>query len=381
MKRTPRPSRDTLERMYLEERMSICKISEKIGVVPRTIINWLSLYEIPVRTVSEAKLKGIVKPTREDLKLRYIEDQRSSVWIATEIGVNPSTIRRWLHEYGIQVRTNSESQLKEAVKPSKEELEHLYLKERLNTYEIRDKLGVATPSITRWLKEYGIPVRSNSEAKLKGTVKPSKEELKIMYLEDGLNAYEISVKLGVADVSIGNWLREYGIQVRTNSESQLKEAVKPTIEELKIMYLEEWLSSYKISEIIGVSNVTVCNWLNECGIAVRTNSDYSGENSNGWKGGLSFLPYCQKFNRVLKEKIRNRDNHTCQNCGVRENGTNLSIHHIHYDKENCYPDLIAVCQSCNAKANSNRDEWEALYMNKLNDRGLLHWTLSNVPTI
>jgi len=271
MKRTPRPSRDTLERMYLEERMSICKISEKIGVVPRTIINWLSLYEIPVRTVSEAKLKGIVKP--------------------------------------------------------------------------------------------------------------SKEELKIMYLEDGLNACEISVKLGVADVSIGNWLREYGIQVRTNSESQLKEAVKPTIEELKIMYLEEWLSSYKISEIIGVSNVTVCNWLNECGIAVRTNSDYSGENSNGWKGGLSFLPYCQKFNRVLKEKIRNRDNHTCQNCGVRENGTNLSIHHIHYDKENCYPDLIAVCRSCNAKANSNRDEWEALYMNKLNDRGLLHWTLSNVPTI
>lgn len=103
----------------------------------------------------------------------------------------------------------------------------------------------------------------------------------------------------------------------------------------------------------------------------------SGEKSVFWKGGISFEPYCQKFNNKLKEKIRNRDNRTCQNCGVKENGRKHDVHHIHYDKENCYPDLITVCNSCNTKANINRKEWEIFYMNKLNERGLLLWTQSN----
>ena len=103
----------------------------------------------------------------------------------------------------------------------------------------------------------------------------------------------------------------------------------------------------------------------------------TGENNHAWNGGSSFFPYCDKFNNQLKEKVRNRDNRTCQNCGVKENGKKLPVHHIHYDKENCYPDLITVCNSCNSKANSNRDYWETFYINKLNERGLLFWTQNN----
>lgn len=103
----------------------------------------------------------------------------------------------------------------------------------------------------------------------------------------------------------------------------------------------------------------------------------SGEKSHFWNGGISFLPYCHKFNNGLKEKIRNRDNRTCQNCNKPENGRRHTVHHIHYDKENCYPDLITLCVGCNSKANTNRDNWESYYMNKLNDRGLLNWTLKN----
>lgn len=90
-----------------------------------------------------------------------------------------------------------------------------------------------------------------------------------------------------------------------------------------------------------------------------------GDKNPSWNGGSSFEPYCHKFNEKLKERIRDRDNRTCQGCGVKENGTKLSIHHIHYDKENCYPDLIAVCRSCNSKANSIRNWYEIYYMRKL----------------
>ena len=103
-----------------------------------------------------------------------------------------------------------------------------------------------------------------------------------------------------------------------------------------------------------------------------------GNKGSNWRGGISFEPYCPKFNRQLKMRVRERDNFTCQLCGVIENGKNLSIHHIHYDKNNCYPDLIALCVCCNTKVNSNRKYYEELFMNMLNSRDLLLWRLNYV---
>lgn len=100
----------------------------------------------------------------------------------------------------------------------------------------------------------------------------------------------------------------------------------------------------------------------------------TGPLNPAWNGGTSFEPYCYKFNNELKERIRERDNRTCQNCGTKENGRKLTCHHIHYDKENCYPDLITLCHSCNSKANGNRDYWEKYYMAILKTRGLLNWS-------
>lgn len=108
-------------------------------------------------------------------------------------------------------------------------------------------------------------------------------------------------------------------------------------------------------------------------ISEAKSGKYTGPDNVNWNGGSSFKPYCHKFNNTLKEKIRIRDNRICQNCGIPENGSKHTVHHIHYDKENCYPDLITLCRPCNSKANSNRDYWEVYYMNKLEERGLLNW--------
>ena len=107
--------------------------------------------------------------------------------------------------------------------------------------------------------------------------------------------------------------------------------------------------------------------------SIKKLREYIGEKASGWKGGISFLPYCEKFNDILKEKIRERDGRVCQLCGKSEdeNKNKLSVHHIHYDKENCYPDLITLCISCNIKINSNRDYWEEFFMKILFYRDLL----------
>lgn len=102
----------------------------------------------------------------------------------------------------------------------------------------------------------------------------------------------------------------------------------------------------------------------------------SGENAPNWKGGTSFGPYCPKFNKRLKEKIRERDNRTCQLCGRTEKENlqrfkqKLCMHHIHYDKPNCNPDLISLCKECSTVVNYNRAYYENLFMEKLKARGL-----------
>lgn len=111
----------------------------------------------------------------------------------------------------------------------------------------------------------------------------------------------------------------------------------------------------------------------------NTGESRIGINNPNWKGGKSFEPYCEKFNERFKEKVRTRDNRTCQICGIsEENNFNrykqrLHVHHVHYDKKNCYPDVLSACTRCNLKMNSYRDYWEKECMIILENRCLLNW--------
>ena len=84
--------------------------------------------------------------------------------------------------------------------------------------------------------------------------------------------------------------------------------------------------------------------------------------------GKSKEPYSIEFSNELKEKIRQRDNYTCQLCRCHEVecSQKLDIHHINYNKQNCNENnLISLCRSCNAKANNNRNYWKKYFKNKL----------------
>jgi hypothetical protein len=98
------------------------------------------------------------------------------------------------------------------------------------------------------------------------------------------------------------------------------------------------------------------------------------ENNPNWRGGITHLPYCEKWTKELREAVRIRDNYTCQLCGTIQHNRNHCVHHIHYDKSNCYPDLITLCIKCNPKVNYQREMYETFFMNKLNERHLLFWT-------
>lgn len=103
---------------------------------------------------------------------------------------------------------------------------------------------------------------------------------------------------------------------------------------------------------------------------IRRSFCYSGKGNPNWQGGIGSLLYSFEFNEEFKTLIRERDNNTCQLCGKtrEQEGKNLCVHHIYYDKMNeCTNenDFITLCRSCNIKVNRNREYWTEFFQLKL----------------
>jgi hypothetical protein len=96
----------------------------------------------------------------------------------------------------------------------------------------------------------------------------------------------------------------------------------------------------------------------------------SGNLAPGWKGGLSFEPYCIKFNGEFKERVRAFFGHKCVECGAPQNITKLHVHHVNFNKQSCcdnsIPLFVALCQPCHMKTNHNRAFWEDWFTEILN---------------
>jgi len=89
----------------------------------------------------------------------------------------------------------------------------------------------------------------------------------------------------------------------------------------------------------------------------KKNPRWKRENNPNWNNGSTFEEYGDGFTRKLKEKIVDRDNHRCRECGA--NNCKLVVHHIDYDKKNNKTEnLITLCRSCHSKTNFNRKDWE-----------------------
>lgn len=92
-----------------------------------------------------------------------------------------------------------------------------------------------------------------------------------------------------------------------------------------------------------------------------------GTSSPNWKGGISFDPYCIKFTKEFKERVREFFDRKCYVCGKSEEGLGrkLDIHHVNYDKmvccNNVKPLFVPLCRSCHSKTGSDRESWEEFF--------------------
>ncbi len=148
------------------------------------------------------------KPINFLLAEWYVNKKLSTYQIAKKFGVSNATILDWLRRYNIRTSTASPK----VSKPSKKELKELYINQHNSTLQIAEKFGISTSTTYQWLKESGIKIRDRSAAQLqKGSKKPTQKELERLYLERNLRISEIAKKLNYPQPTIHNWLKEYGI--------------------------------------------------------------------------------------------------------------------------------------------------------------------------
>lgn len=209
-----------------------------------------------------------MKPSPEELDDLYNKQGLTTYEIADLLGCGQQTVSKWLIKAGLNYQSK---------KPTRDDLFAMYATEQLTTRQIATRLGVAPTSVKNWLKGYGIERRPASIGMLyHGIEPPSREVLYHMVHEEHRSYQDIADMYSISRAAISHWMRKYDIPKSDVWETRFKGKLppKPSREEVSALY-ESGLSLTAIGEIFGYSWSTIGNLCKEYGIEIRP---------DGWDG-------------------------------------------------------------------------------------------------
>ena len=214
---------------------------------------------------------------------------------------------------------------------TKEKLVELYTTQHKTMQEIADIIGYCRAGVFKLLKRYNIETRKRGTHDVWNKGKKGYKNPK----------HSLSMKKLYKEGKIRTWNKGLTIETDERVKKQEKQRRKNRI------------------YIVGIS------WGKH---TEETKSKLSL--SHGGNGiPYSNTEYGSEFDNNLKEQVRFRDTYKCQECGCSqlENGKQLDVHHIDYNKKNSQlSNLIALCISCHRATNSNRQYWQEHFSKTVN---------------
>lgn len=221
---------------------------------------------------------------------------------------------------------------------------------------ISKEIGVSIPTVVSYLNKIDIKSKGNSG------FNTNIEQRKLISQR---------TKVGMKKPGVVDRLREIGNKNKTKEKRQEMSILQKSIheerpdirEKQRLLAIERWKNiEYrdKVTNSIRESRIDYVPW----------NKGLPPQKQPGWRGGINCEPYCDSWLDLdYKKSIKERDNYKCQNPNCSGNYKRLSIHHIDYNKKNCFPNnLITLCNPCNSKANQNREFWCSFYKNILEEK-------------
>lgn len=302
-----KPTKEQLEKWYIIEGKSSRKIAEIVKVNKSTILRWLEEEGIPSRNHMEATLCSYNKkmPSDEQLYGLYAKDKKSIEQISKMTDLNQKTISKQLKNMNIKLRNPRETAFiqyrKEVEKLSYKQLYQLYINQKKTPIEIGKIVGVSSTTIRNWLRAGEIPLRVGHDAQGYNFEKPSREELERMYIKEKKSSSEIAEIIGVNSTTVVRWLKKENIPIRTMSEAEFvrhgKNIKKPSKEQLEKWYIDEMKTTVEIGNIVGVPFSTVKNWLSKYKIQKRKS-----------RYGMKYYVNCRDGHKVKSSYEKTIDN-------------------------------------------------------------------------
>lgn len=246
-------------------------------------------------------------------------------------------------------------------------------KQGLGLKEIAEAVGVSVPTVSTYCTGV-LP---------KGTVRPDPrkaeawKQVEALYRQ-GVPITRIAEATGIPAPTLYDWRRQSGLKKSKRSAyvtDELRECIsrKLTVDpdgvmrkEAIQMYVEQEIATTEIAEKLGVTSVTVAQWLEQEGIARRQSPTLRtreklreanlGEKRYNWKGGITAKRMEHRRSMYMRDARKacfERDDYTCRSCGQR--GGKLNAHHVwpfqrwsewKYEVWN----LVTLCKQCH-------DDW------------------------
>ena len=157
MKTEPEIVKGQLENMYWKEGLSVNKIANKLVCSPTKVYYWLLKYGIKRR---EEFKKGL-EMNKETLEKLYVKQRMSLSEIALKFNCNGTNILYWLKKFDIKRRPA----YRKKIHIQKEILEKLYWEKNLTSDQIAKKFGIKHGrTVRKKMIKHGLKTKTVSEA-------------------------------------------------------------------------------------------------------------------------------------------------------------------------------------------------------------------------
>lgn len=266
-------------------------------------------------------MRRIKLPVSDDIiASEYLNDGRSTVYLAKKYGCSATTITHILRAGGVELRAPSEASraVTQKYEMPKEFLVEEYITNRKTQEEIAAIVGCDRKLVQYRLRKYKIPCRTPGEGHRGRTHVVSPETAKKISENNKGKPNPMKGK---------RYPPEFGKRVSDAKKGKVS----------SLVFTDE--IRRKISE------------------------SKKGELNPNWRNGARQQKYCHKFNFKLKERIRDKHDRRCVVCGRAESSRRLDIHHIDFNKmQGCGHEwnLVPVCNKCHGLMGSNRWYWFSL---------------------
>lgn len=272
------------------------------------------------------------------MRYYYITLDKSILDIAEICGCGHSTICKWLHIHGIELkpRIHKNAQIMPYQKPKYLYEEHITKGRSIE--DIAKEHNVTPDTIKYLLSKYNV----NQFMPYTGRTVLNIDVLKKMYYEDKMSAYAISKVFGCSHRTVIDTLRSYGFETRGLQDSQINffhdgenmDARLNDPEWLNKMFWDEKMTSNDIGKLVGVNGSTVLRQMKRLGLkTARGKNNISRRRPKNPVIKTMVINDISDLSDILRDyvrvnirpKILNRDSHICQLCG---NPNKLHVHHI-----------------------------------------------------